>query len=80
MSKYALFVYEPHEAGGGANDLALIGSFEECKAHYEAHGDMQDAHIALLETLQIVCMAKWKYEQSPLVSRPGTYSLTWVVM
>lgn len=67
--KYALFSFEPGGAAGGIRDLQLIGTMEECMAHFETIKHYQ--HIATIiridDLLTIEKTGEWTWaEPAPL--------------
>ena len=81
--KFALFLYDPYEAGGGLNDLEFVGTMDDCVALAEKEDSYRAAHIAEVETLRVVKTGHTKYfplhEETGLSSDrgKGQYRFVW---
>lgn len=76
--RYALFIHDEYEAEGGVNDLAHIGTMQECVQLAEQSDRHAAAHIATMEDLAIVKTGQWNYTPSPLVGQPITWHYEWL--
>lgn len=77
--QFALFVFHEHEAAGGADDLVLIGTMEECMARAESGKERTDmlVHIARLADLKIVRRMRREFVESYLTAVPHTWRWRW---
>lgn len=78
QDRFALFIYEPHEASGGVNDLKHVGTMQECvdlarQCRYE-----ECVQIARMDTLQVVASGEWDYRPPAVRGRPITWVFAWV--
>lgn len=75
--QFALFVFFEYEALGGADDLVLIGSMQECMGRAAQCRDGQVAHIARMDTMDVVKRGEWRYIPSVLVGHAGRQEFVW---
>lgn len=75
--QFALFVFWEHEALGGADDLVLVGSMQECMDRAAQCREGQVTHIARMGTLAVVKRGEWRYIPSVLVDHAGYQEFVW---
>jgi hypothetical protein len=61
MSRFALFLFDECEPSGGVNDLALIGSLDECIGRAEQSDHEKVAQVVTMDTLKVVKYGGWAY-------------------
>jgi hypothetical protein len=77
--RFALFMWNYHDANGGIGDLAFVGSIEECMKHAESKpGDDYAAEIVNPETLTLVKHRESVLVESYLTAVPNKWRDVWV--
>lgn len=81
---FALFDFHQNEASGGLDDLAHVGTFDECVEKGEAIERQHHCHIARVSDLKIVRRGRWSAKSradiTGLTKDLGTYDwhFVWV--
>lgn len=80
---HALFLFDDREASGGFDDLALLGTLEQCQEKAEQgvrRASATQGHIVDIAALKIVLRFWATSEQHPLTGHPPIVSIAWEVV